>query len=81
MNLLSEIASVYREQVKTKAKTALSFATRHNGVWASGSKLPRIFILSTTVIHAPATSLRWPLDTRPVWALRRILKIFSLYRI
>jgi len=37
VNFVSEVASAYSEQVKN----LLSFATRHKGVWASGSKLPR----------------------------------------
>jgi len=46
--LVSEIASVYKAQVKTKAKTSLSFTTRHEDVWASGSKHPQTLVLSTS---------------------------------
>jgi hypothetical protein len=39
--LVSEIALVYREQVKTKAKNSTVIRSCHAGVSASGSKCPR----------------------------------------
>jgi hypothetical protein len=72
VNFVTEIASVHKEQVQMKVRTLLSFATRHEGVWASGINF-QAFLLSVL-----QPSPYRPLDTRPVWALRRNLKIFSL---